>query len=95
MVDSDIGKGFHCITISMYLVQVALGVHCLLTLKFTIFGEPMRFKATSFFILVLNTKGGEVKAKALGSTSTYGFQKVLCFELLFLIKTLLTISGAL
>jgi hypothetical protein len=31
MVDLDKGKSFYCITVSMYLVQVALSVHCLLT----------------------------------------------------------------
>jgi hypothetical protein len=86
MVDLDKGKGFYYITISMYLVQVALGVHCLLALKFTIFGEAMRFKATSFSVLVLNAKGGEIKAKETGSTTTCVFQKVLWFELVFLSK---------
>jgi hypothetical protein len=33
-VDLDIGKGFHCVMVSMYLVQVAFGVHCLLALNF-------------------------------------------------------------
>jgi hypothetical protein len=33
MVDLDKGKGFHCITVSMYLVQVVFGVHCLLILN--------------------------------------------------------------
>jgi hypothetical protein len=32
-VDLDKGKGFHYITVSMYLVQVALGIDCLLTLN--------------------------------------------------------------
>jgi hypothetical protein len=88
-------KGFRCITVSMYLVQVALGVHCLLALKFAIFGEEMRFKATSFSVLMLNAKVGEIKTKATGSTTTCVFQKVLCFELVFFIKTLLTTRGAL
>jgi hypothetical protein len=79
----------------MYLVQVALGVHCLLALKFTIFGEAMRFKSSSFSILVLNAKGGEIKVKATGSTATCVFHKVSCFELVFLIKILLIARGAL
>jgi hypothetical protein len=95
MVDLDKGKGFHCITISMYLVQVAIGVHFLLALKFAIFYEAMRFKATCFFVLVLNAKGGEIKAKATGSTATCVFQKIFCFELVFLIETLLIARGAL
>jgi hypothetical protein len=94
-VDLDKGKGFYCITISMYLVQVALGVHCLLALKFTIFGEDMRFKATNFSVLVLIAKWKEIKAKETGSTTTCVFQKVLWFELVFLIKTLLTAGGVL
>ena len=72
----------------MYPVQVALGVHCLLALKFTNFGETMRFKATSFSVLVLNAKGGEIKAKETGSTTTCVFQKVLWFELVFFITAL-------
>jgi hypothetical protein len=59
------------------------------------FGEAMRFKATSFSVLVLNAKGGEIKAKATGSTVTCVFQKILCFELVFLIKTLLIARGVL
>jgi hypothetical protein len=38
---------------------------------------------------VLNAKGGEIKAKATGSTTTCEFHKGLCFELVFFIKTLL------
>jgi hypothetical protein len=55
----------------------------------------MRFQATSFSVLVLNAKGGEIKANPIGSTATCVFQKLLCFELVFFIKTLLTASGAL
>jgi hypothetical protein len=88
-------KGFRCITVSMYLVQVALGVHCLLALKFAIFGEEMRFKATSFSVLMLNAKVGEIKTKATGSTTTCVFQNVLFLNLSFFIKTLLTTRGAL
>jgi hypothetical protein len=95
MLNLDKGTSFHCITVSMYLIQVALGVHCLLALKFTIFCDAMRFKATSFSVLVLNAKGGEIKAKATGSTVTCEFKKVLCFELVFFIKTFLTARGAL
>jgi hypothetical protein len=87
-VDLDKGKGFHYITVSMYLVQVALGVHYLLSLKFAFFCEAMRFNATSFSVLVLNAKRGEIKAKATLSTATYEFQNLLCFELVILIKTL-------
>jgi hypothetical protein len=36
---------------------------------FANFGEAMRLKATSFSVLMLNAKGGEVKAKAIGSTT--------------------------
>jgi hypothetical protein len=68
---------------------------CLLALKFAIFGEAMRFKATSFSILVLNAKGGEIKLKSTGLTTTCVFQKVLCSKLVFLIKTLLIGRGAL
>jgi hypothetical protein len=32
-------------------------------------------KATSFYVLVLNAKGREIKAKATGSTTTCEFQK--------------------
>ena len=42
----------------------------------------------SFF--VLNAKGKKIKTKATRSAATYAFQKVLCFELVFFIKTLLT-----
>jgi hypothetical protein len=48
----------------------------------------MRFNATSFSVLVLNAKRGEIKAKATLSTATYEFQNLLCFELVILIKTL-------
>jgi hypothetical protein len=41
------------------------------------------FKTTSFFILVVNAKGGEIKAKATGSTVTYEFQKLLCLNFSF------------
>jgi hypothetical protein len=46
----------------------------------------MRFRVTSFSVLVLNAKGGEIKAKAIGSTTTCEFQKLLCFELDFAAK---------
>jgi hypothetical protein len=49
----------------------------------------MRFKATTVSVLVLNAKGGEIKANATGSTTTTEFQKVLCIELVFFIKDLL------
>jgi hypothetical protein len=42
-VNLDKGTGFHHITVSLYLVQVALGVYCLLALNSQIFGEAMRF----------------------------------------------------
>jgi hypothetical protein len=35
--------GFQCITVSLYHVQVALGVHCLIALHLQFFGETMRF----------------------------------------------------
>jgi hypothetical protein len=38
---------------------------------------------------MLNAKGGEIKAKATGSTVTYEFQKLFCFDLVFFIKTFL------
>jgi hypothetical protein len=47
------------------------------------------FKATSFSILVLNVKGGEIKAKPIGSTATCEFQKLLCFDLVFFYQNLL------
>jgi hypothetical protein len=49
MVDLDKEKGFHYIMVSMYLVQVALSVYCLLTLNLQSFGKAMRLKATSCF----------------------------------------------
>jgi hypothetical protein len=67
----------------MYLVQVALGVHCLLALNFASFGETMRFEATSFSVLVLNLKGGEIMAKATRSTTTCVFQKYYVLNLSF------------
>jgi hypothetical protein len=54
----------------------------------------MKFKATCFSVLVLNAKGGEIMAKATGSTVTCVFQKIFCFELVFLIETLLIAIGA-
>jgi hypothetical protein len=42
--------------------------HCFRYL-FVIFGEAMGLKATKFSVLVLNAKGGEIKAKATGSTA--------------------------
>jgi hypothetical protein len=56
---------------------------------FAIFGDAMGFEATSVSVLVLNAKGEKVKAKSTGSAGTCEFQKVLCFEPVFLIKTLL------
>jgi hypothetical protein len=50
----------------------------------------MSFEATSVSVFVLNAKEGEIKAKTNRSTTTCDFQKALCFELFFLIKTLLT-----
>jgi hypothetical protein len=41
------------------------------------FGEAMRFKAASFFVLVLNAKGGEIKAKATRSTTTFEFKRII------------------
>jgi hypothetical protein len=41
---------------------------------------------------VLNAKGEEIKAKATGSTTMCKFQKDLCSELVFLIKTLLIVK---
>jgi hypothetical protein len=35
--------GFHCKTISLYHVQVALAIHCLLALNLQFFGEATRF----------------------------------------------------
>jgi hypothetical protein len=55
----------------------------------------MRFLANGFSILVLHAKDGEIKAKASRSTTTCEFQKLLCFEHVFLIKTHLTARGAL
>jgi hypothetical protein len=48
-VDLNNKKGFHCITISLYHVQVALGVHCFIALNSQVL-EAMRFKATSFSV---------------------------------------------
>jgi hypothetical protein len=42
-VDLNNEKCFHCKTISLYQVQDALGVHCLLALNLLFFGEAMRF----------------------------------------------------
>jgi hypothetical protein len=86
-VDLDKEKGFHYITVSLYLVPSYPWCSLPFALNFLFFGETMRFKVTSFSVLVLNAKGGEIKAKAIGSTTTCEFQKLLCFEL-DLIKTL-------
>jgi hypothetical protein len=40
-------------------------------------------KATSFSILVLNAKGGEIRAKATWSIATCEFLKLLCLVLVF------------
>jgi hypothetical protein len=49
----------------------------------------MRLKATSFSVLALNAKGGEVKAQATGQTPLVILKSLLCFELFCFIKTLL------
>jgi hypothetical protein len=79
MVDLDKGKGFHCIMVSMYLVQVALGIHCFLALNSQFLVRQWGFKAASFSVLVLNTKGREINAKATRSTVIYVFQKIIVF----------------
>jgi hypothetical protein len=43
MVNLDKETCFHYITVSLYHIQVALSVHCLLTLDSQFFGEAMRF----------------------------------------------------
>jgi hypothetical protein len=40
-------------------------------------------KATSFSILVLNAKGGEIKVKTTGSTTTCEFSKIIVLILIF------------
>jgi hypothetical protein len=55
----------------------------------------MKFEATSFSVLVVNAKQGEIKAKAIESTTTCVFQKLLCFKIVLLMKTLLSARGAL
>jgi hypothetical protein len=49
--------------------QVALDVYCFFLLLIRNFVRQWGFKDTSFSILVLNAKGGEIKAKAAGSTT--------------------------
>jgi hypothetical protein len=82
-VDLDKGKGFKCIMISMYLVQVALGVHCLIALNLQFLVRQWGFKATSFFYFGAYCQRGEIKVKATRSTTIYKFQKLLSFELVF------------
>jgi hypothetical protein len=55
----------------------------LLLLILQFFGGAMRFKATSFSVLVLNAKGEKLRPKQLEQTATCVFQKILCFELVF------------
>jgi hypothetical protein len=73
----------------IFYSKLPLVFHCLLLLV-CYFGEAMSFEATSVSVFVLNAKEGEIKAKTNRSTTTCDFQKALCFELFFLIKTLLT-----
>jgi hypothetical protein len=47
--------------------------------SFAILGEEMRLKATSFSVLVFDAKGREIKAKAIRSTATCEFQKLVYF----------------
>jgi hypothetical protein len=47
------------------------------------------YEATKFSVLVLNAKGGEIKAKATGSTAICEFQNFCIFELVYLIKIIL------
>jgi hypothetical protein len=79
-------KAKACITISMYLVQVALSVHCLLALKLAIFGKAMRFKATSLSVLVLNAKGEKLRPKQLDQPPLVYFKKYYVLNLTFLSK---------
>jgi hypothetical protein len=48
--------------------QIHLVIHCPWCFIW-IFGEAMRLTTTRFSILVINAKGGEIKAKATGSTT--------------------------
>jgi hypothetical protein len=71
-------KGFHCISVSMYLVPshylcfpIAFGFTCN-------FCEAMGLKRpNSSSVLVLNAKWGEIKAKATGLATTCEFFKIL------------------
>jgi hypothetical protein len=46
------------------------------------FGKAKGFKATSFSVLVLNAKGGEIKVKATGTATTCEFLKNLSASIL-------------
>jgi hypothetical protein len=85
----DKGRRFQWCTISLYFVLNSPGSSFPLVF-IRISSEALRLKATSFSILVVNAKGGEIKTKATRSTTTCEFQKVVCVELVFFIKTLLT-----
>jgi hypothetical protein len=60
MVDLDKGKRFHCIKVSMYLVQVALGIHCLLTLNSQFLVQQCGFRSKK---MILFYKINQVVAK--------------------------------
>jgi hypothetical protein len=69
-------RGFHCIPISMYLVPnhyLCLS-HCPWFYLQFLWGNGVRRPDISS-VLVLNAKGGEIKGKATGSTTTCEFQK--------------------
>jgi hypothetical protein len=65
-VDLDKEKGFHYIKVSLYSVPSCPSCFIAFFLLICYFGEAMRLKTTSFSILVLNAKWGEIKAKATG-----------------------------
>jgi hypothetical protein len=73
-------------TAKQFLVQLALGVHCLLLFNLQFLVSQWGFKATSLSILVLNAKGGEIKGQ---SNYDLWISKTIVFGTCCLLKTLL------
>jgi hypothetical protein len=61
------------------LFKLLLVFFALLLLNLQLFGGAIRFKATSFSVLVLNAKGGEIKAKATGTNCYLCISKDIMF----------------
>jgi hypothetical protein len=66
MVNLNDKQGFHCKTVSIFKLPLMFIAFLLLIRNFV---RQWGFKDTSFSVLVLNAKGGEIKAKAVGSTT--------------------------